>query len=106
MKAFFVAMALMGSALANPMPQAVPSPVAPDSPAPSGCSESTDGTFQLTVVNVTDSPSKRAMEKRQQSGILTLKLADGTLTDQADRTGYIASNFQYVIRRHSRTPLV
>jgi len=89
MKAFFVALALMGSALANPLPQA------PDSPAPDSCSKSADGTFQLTVVNVTDSSSKRAIEKRQQSGLLTLKLADGTLTDQADRTGYIASNFQF-----------
>jgi hypothetical protein len=95
MKPSFVALVLMGSALAKPMPQAVTSAIAPESPVPSGCSESTSGNFRLTVVNVTSSSEKRAIEKRQQSGILTLTLADGVLKDQAGRTGYVASNFQF-----------
>ncbi|KAF2017374.1 hypothetical protein BU24DRAFT_344510 [Aaosphaeria arxii CBS 175.79] len=76
------------------MPQAVTSAIAPEAPAPSGCSESHDGKFQISVVNVTSS-AKRDVEKRQQAGILTLTLANGILTDQADRTGYIASNYQF-----------
>ncbi|KAF2262401.1 hypothetical protein CC78DRAFT_468094 [Lojkania enalia] len=78
------------------MPQAVTATVAPEAPIPSGCATSYDGTFQITVVNVTtDSSTKRDVEKRQQAGILTLTLQNEILKDQADRTGYIASNYQF-----------
>jgi hypothetical protein len=94
MKNTFIALALAGTAFAAP--QAVTSAVAPESPAPSGCSPSTSGTFQLTVVNVTSSSSKRDLEKRQLAGPLTCTLNNGLLKDQADRIGYVASNSQYV----------
>lgn len=81
----FVALALAATALASPMPQ---------SSAPEGCSDSHDGSFQISVVNVTKS-SKRAVERRQMSGVLTLSLQDGMLKDQAGRTGYIAGNDQF-----------
>lgn len=84
----FVALTLAASALAKPMP-------APQSSAPEGCSDSYDGTFQISVVDVTSS-AKRDIQRRQQSGTLTLTLSGGVLKDQAGRTGYIASNNQYV----------
>lgn len=83
----FVALALAASALAKPMPL-------PQASSPEGCSDSYDGTFQISVVNVTKS-SKRAVEKRQLSGTLTLSLDGGVLKDQAGRTGYIAANDQF-----------
>ncbi|KAF2257175.1 hypothetical protein BU26DRAFT_513874 [Trematosphaeria pertusa] len=83
----FVALALAASALAKPMPM-------PQSSTPDDCSDSHDGTFQITVLNVTQS-AKRGVEKRQLSGTLTLSLDGGVLTDQAGRTGYIASNHQF-----------
>jgi phage protein U len=63
---------------------------------PSGCSPSTQGTFQISTVNVTNSKTKRDLSARQAAGTLTLSLQDGNLKDQAGRTGYIASNYQYV----------
>ncbi|KAF2741202.1 hypothetical protein EJ04DRAFT_117191 [Polyplosphaeria fusca] len=94
MRNTLVSLALAATVLANPMPQAVSSAIAPEAPVPSGCSTSREGTFQITVVNVTSS-AKRDVEKRQLSGILTLSLSDEILKDQAGRTGYIASNFQF-----------
>lgn len=80
----FVALALAASAIALPQ-----------SSSGSGCEESRDGSFQISVVNVTDSSSKRSVERRQLSGILTLTLQDGVLKDQAGREGYIAANNQF-----------
>jgi hypothetical protein len=68
----------------------------PQAGSPSGCSPSADGTFSITTVNATESATKRGLERRQLDGELRMSLADGVLTDQAGRTGYIASNFQYV----------
>ncbi|KAL6705513.1 hypothetical protein ACN47E_006630 [Coniothyrium glycines] len=65
----------------------------PQASSPAGCSSSTSGTFQISTVNVTN--SKRDLEARQLSGVLTLSLQDGILKDQAGRTGYIASNYQF-----------
>ncbi|KAF1977816.1 hypothetical protein BU23DRAFT_657303, partial [Bimuria novae-zelandiae CBS 107.79] len=59
------------------------------------CADSRDGSFAISVVNVTDSSSKRSVERRQLSGILTLTLEDGVLKDQAGRGGYIAANHQF-----------
>jgi hypothetical protein len=81
----FVALALAGYALASPMPQ---------SDAPEGCSSSRDGSFQISVVNVTSS-AKRDVEKRQLSGTLTVTLKDGILMDQAGRTGSVVANHQW-----------
>lgn len=94
MRTTLAVLALAASSMAKPMPQAVTSAIAPEAPAPSGCSESHDGTFQISVINVTSS-SKRDLEKRQKDGVLTLELSGGKLTDQAGRTGYIASNYQF-----------
>jgi hypothetical protein len=63
----------------------------PQSSTPGDCSDSHDGTFQISVVNVTQS----AKAKRQLDGPLTLSLQGGVLKDQAGRTGYIASNYQF-----------
>lgn len=87
MKYSFVLGLLAGAALAEPIPGAVTSAIAPQASAPAGCQASSPGTFQITVEKVVS-------KKRQESGTLTLKLADGVLTDQAGRTGYIASNYQ------------
>jgi hypothetical protein len=78
----FVALALAGYALATPVPQ---------SDAPDGCSDSRDGTFQISVVNVTSS----GLKKRQLDGPLTVTLEDGVLKDQAGRTGSIVANHQW-----------
>lgn len=87
MKGSFALLALAGAAIASPLPQG-------GSSAPAGCQSSVDGTFTITVVNVTQS-AKRSLERRQLDGTLTLSLSDGTLTDQAGRTGYIAANDQF-----------
>jgi hypothetical protein len=94
MKATVAAIALVGSVLANPAPQAVTSAIAPVESTPSECSDSAPGEFLVTTVNVTSS-SKRDFGKRQASA-LELTLSNGILKDSKDRTGYIAANFQYV----------
>ncbi|KAI8934915.1 hypothetical protein NX059_008585 [Plenodomus lindquistii] len=68
--------------------------VAAQGSSPAGCSPSAPGSFQIQTVNVTSS-AKRSIEARQLSGILTLSLNNGELKDQAGRTGYIASNYQF-----------
>lgn len=80
----FVALGLAAAAVALPQTS-----------SPSGCSSSSSGSFQISTVNVTS--SKRSIEPRQLAGTLTLSLADGELKDQAGRTGYIASNYQYLL---------
>lgn len=97
-------LALAVSALASPYPQAVTESIAPTSPPPSGCMISHDGTFQITVVNVSSSATKRDLgrvslyrclentfyadkKQRQLDGPLTLTLTDSNLYDQAGRTG-------------------
>lgn len=80
----FVALCLAATALAIPQ----------SSTPPAGCSASSSGTFQISTVNVT-SPKKRGIEARQLAGALTLTLSNGILKDQAGRTGYIASNYQF-----------
>jgi len=62
---------------------------------PAGCSSSTSGTFQISTVNVTNSKTKRDLSSRQLAGTLTLSLQNGNLKDQAGRTGYTASNYQF-----------
>lgn len=89
-------LALAAFAAAKPMPAAVSSAVAPSASAPAGCSSSYSGTFEIQVVNVTSSSSKRSINERQADDTaLTISLADGTLTDSKGRTGYIAANRQF-----------
>jgi len=95
MKGGLALLALVGAALAKPMPQGVTSSLAPSASAPAGCQASAPGPFQITVVNVTTSSSKRGIENRQADGTLTLTLQGGILKDQAGRIGYIAANRQF-----------
>ena len=66
----------------------------PQASSDAECASSADGTFAITTVNATTTPSR--MVRRQLDGTLQLSLEDGKLTDQAGRTGYIAANYQYV----------
>ena len=84
-------LALAASAV-SALPQAVTSNISPSSPAPEGCKPSYDGTFQITVVNVTTSGGAKV---KRQAGPLELTLSDSVLKDAKDRTGYIASNYQF-----------
>lgn len=83
-------LAVVGAAVANPMPQAVTSAIAPSSSAPSGCETSYSGTFEIQIVNVTSS----SKVKRQDTA-LECTLSDGVLKDAKGRTGYIAANNQF-----------
>lgn len=83
----FLALAFVASALASPYP-------APQSGSQGDCADTHDGKFQITAVNVTKQ-SKRRLDTRQLNGPLTITLSKGVLTDQAGRTGYIASNYQF-----------
>ncbi|KAF2005222.1 hypothetical protein P154DRAFT_405328, partial [Amniculicola lignicola CBS 123094] len=78
---------------ATPTPQGVYSVVTLESAAPSGCSTSYQGAFQITVKDVDSTGYKRDVQKRAEG--LTLTLADGVLLDSSKRTGYIASNYQF-----------
>lgn len=92
--------------------QAVTQLIVPSSTPPAGCQNSREGSFSVTIANVTTNyngsvssaaPSRRSYVRRdlsgllprQQDGILMLTLTGGVLKDQANRTGYIASNYQY-----------
>lgn len=59
MKRMLALLALATSVLATPYPQAVTSAIAPSSAPPAGCETSHSGTFQITVVNVSTSATKR-----------------------------------------------
>ena len=90
----FALLALAGAAVAVPSTTggtAVTSAVAPNESTPAGCSTTYSGSFNIAVVNVTTTP-KRSVEKRKA---LTVTLANGVLTDDEGRTGYIASNNQF-----------
>lgn len=67
----------------------------PKASSDSECSSSSDQKFSITTVNATETPAKRTITKRQLDGPLMMELKDGKLTDQAGRTGYIASNYQF-----------
>jgi hypothetical protein len=68
----------------------------PQAASDAQCAASADGKFTITTIEATSTPSKRDLYQRQLSGVLTMTLKDGKLTDQAGRDGYIASNYQYV----------
>ncbi|KAK7721745.1 hypothetical protein SLS57_005094 [Botryosphaeria dothidea] len=100
---FAVALAaLAGTALALPQPQGVTEDLKPTASAPSGCQPTYPGKFTITILNATthQGVAKRNLLPRQEESggaadtLLELTLADGKLTDQQGRTGYIASNYQ------------
>lgn len=98
---FVLASALFGVALAAP--QGVTEKVTPTGSAPAGCTGSFDGNFEITVTKPQekeDGKEKRDVniERRAEcgkNGILVISLEDGNIVDSKDRTGYIASNFQF-----------
>ncbi|KAK8191270.1 covalently-linked cell wall protein-like protein [Phyllosticta capitalensis] len=99
MKYASVLSALAGAAIA--LPQGVTEVIKPTASSPEGCAQAYSGSFSITIVNATTSAgiSKRGLAARQESGgpadtTLVVTLADGQLTDQKGRTGYIASNYQ------------
>ncbi|QDS70599.1 hypothetical protein FKW77_000296 [Venturia effusa] len=74
------------NALASP--QGVTASIAPQAPAPAGCSPSYSGPFQITV------QSKTTGSKVKRDA-LECTLSGGVLKDAQGRTGYIADNFQF-----------
>ncbi|KAI1370608.1 hypothetical protein F4677DRAFT_437971 [Hypoxylon crocopeplum] len=88
--------ALMGIAFAAP--QGVTDKLTPTGAAPAECTGSFDGKFEITVAEVTEKRSVFQPEKRAEcgsDGVLVLTLKDGSTFDAKDRTGYIASNYQF-----------
>lgn len=55
--------AFAAAVVASPVAQGVTEQLKPESAAPSGCSPNYDGDFQIQVVNVTQSASKRSLNK-------------------------------------------
>ncbi|ORY61795.1 uncharacterized protein BCR38DRAFT_441157 [Pseudomassariella vexata] len=117
---FALACTLLGAVLAAP--QGVTDPISPDGETPSGCSTSFDGNFEITVATITEKRSISQPEVRPiplsrlvasplslsglltleqkrgvcgANGILVMSLTDGIAKDSLDRTGYIASNYQF-----------
>ncbi|GJN84230.1 hypothetical protein PLIIFM63780_007786 [Purpureocillium lilacinum] len=69
--------------------------IKPDGNAPAGCSPSRDGKFQVTVYSL---GKRDIIEKRNtcdSEKTLVMTLQNGVLKDAKDRTGYIASNYQF-----------
>ncbi|KAI1772164.1 hypothetical protein F4818DRAFT_444397 [Hypoxylon cercidicola] len=93
---FALLSALTGIAIAAP--QGVTDKLTPTGAAPAGCTGSFDGNFEITVADVTEKRSISQPEKRAEcgsEGVLVLSLKDGTTLDAKQRTGYIASNYQF-----------
>jgi len=99
MKSFAVAAAFAGAVAA--FPQGVTQAIAPKEPTPQGCQTSFDGPFSISISNVTTTP-KRDLETRQDK-VLTITLANGVLTDDQGRTGYIAANNQFQFDKPAQT---
>ncbi|KAH6886215.1 hypothetical protein B0T10DRAFT_563422 [Thelonectria olida] len=72
--------------------------LAPKGNAPDGCSASYDGTFEVTIFSGSSSSKRDILNKRAScsgEGVLVMTLKDGVLKDSKDRTGYVASNYQF-----------
>lgn len=85
---------LAASALAATVSaQGVTSKISPTAAAPAGCTGTMAQPFNIAVVNATTaSKMKRASSS---ADTLTITLNNGVLTDSQNRTGYIASNYQF-----------
>lgn len=95
-----VSLAALFAAVANAVPQGVTAVISPSSPAPTGCSTSVSGTFEITVAAISSSKVKR---QSTTGGDLVLTLNNGVLLDQSGRTGYIASNYQFQFDKPPQT---
>ncbi|KAJ9621967.1 hypothetical protein H2203_006848 [Taxawa tesnikishii (nom. ined.)] len=102
MKTVAAVLALAGAVAA--LPQGVTSAIAPQATAPAGCQSSYSGTFQISVVNVSSSSTKRDVDmSKRQDKALTISLNNGVLTDDQGRTGYIAANNQFQFDKPAQT---
>jgi len=89
---------IIGSAMA--LPQAATDDISPTGSAPAQCTGSVDGPFQIAIAPTGQSSSfkRDVFQKRSMcnnTGLLEITLNDNVLKDAADRTGYIASNYQF-----------
>ncbi|KAK4098032.1 hypothetical protein N658DRAFT_509948 [Parathielavia hyrcaniae] len=83
--------------------QGVTDKIAPEGEAPAGCKPTLDAEFEITIIPLKGMAKKDlAIDTRgtttttsSDHANLVLQLADGVLTDSHNRTGYIASNFQF-----------
>ncbi|EFX05943.1 covalently-linked cell wall protein [Grosmannia clavigera kw1407] len=96
MKSSAVIISLISIVLAD----AVTDIIAPTGSYPSGCSKDFSGEFELSVSAVSYDKRDLKVKKRTSTscgadGILLVSLADGVLIDSKNRTGYIASNYQF-----------
>ena len=64
---------LASSVVANPVPQAVTSDIAPAATAPAGCSASAPGTYVITIANAS-SPAKREVAQERSLEPVSLLL--------------------------------
>jgi len=92
-------LALVGSAAAQ---GAVTQLIVPSGTPPSGCANSRGGNFELTIISANGSSISQSanaalqrLSARASPGSLELTLTGGVLTDSHNRTGYIASNYQF-----------
>ncbi|KAH6618261.1 putative covalently-linked cell wall protein [Chaetomium sp. MPI-SDFR-AT-0129] len=89
-----LAMATLGFA------QGVTEQIAPDGQAPDGCQADFSGNFQITVDKLTFKANTVRAAEDVDAGCastsnLVVSLNNGVLTDGLNRTGYIASNYQF-----------
>ncbi|UPK96952.1 hypothetical protein LCI18_007887 [Fusarium solani-melongenae] len=93
MRSSLAFLALVASTFAAP--QAVTEDIRPKSGPPKGCSESYDGTFEVTIYK--SGKSKRGVQSRECNGegVLVMTLKDGVLKDAQGRTGYISDSYQF-----------
>jgi hypothetical protein len=88
-------LAAVGSAVA----QGVTEKISPKVAAPDGCKTAVDGKFEIAIVPLGAKTKRDSIQKRAPAcsgqGILVSTLSDGTIKDALDRTGYIASNYQF-----------
>ncbi|KAH7322992.1 hypothetical protein B0I35DRAFT_191797 [Stachybotrys elegans] len=89
--------ALMGLVAAvSAAPQAVTEPIPPSGSAPSGCASNFDGQFGFSIAALgSNAGSGQISCNSDAEGQLLLTLDNGVLHDRQDRTGYIASNYQF-----------
>jgi hypothetical protein len=69
-RTFALLSALAATVLATPTPQGVTQSIAPSAPPPAGCMTTHSGSFEITVVNVSTSSTKRDLYR--VSPILTI----------------------------------
>jgi hypothetical protein len=80
--------------------QGITSPVAPTATAPAECKPTWPGNFEIAILDMPAEQETGQKVRRQDracssTGILVAALSDGVIKDAQDRTGYIASNYQF-----------